>query len=72
MALETNCSTPGVTYDIHIAASLIEIDIYLGQNFDLLEPEAIHLERTIHNALALALTPLFARTEQQKLLPQEN
>lgn len=71
MAIETKCSTPGAMFNTYIHPTSIEIDIVLPRIFDLTEAQAIHLENTIHNALELALTPLFlAHPEQDSTLPK--
>jgi hypothetical protein len=59
MAVKTNCATPGAIFSTHIQPQTIEIVIDLPNSLDLTEAQAIQLEGTIHNALELALAPLF-------------
>jgi len=59
MAVETKCSTPGAMFNTYIHPTSIEIDVVLPRSFNLNEEQAKYLEDTIHNALELALTPLF-------------
>lgn len=59
MAIETKCSTPGAIFETHIRPDSIEIVILMPNDIDLNEVDAIHLEKTIHNAIELALAPIF-------------
>ena len=61
MALKTRCSTPGAIYSTTITDSTIEVKVDLARTFNLSEDEAKQLERNLHNAVELALAPLFAR-----------
>lgn len=66
MAIETKCMTPGTMFGTYITAEGISIEISLPMTVDLksLGREAAeHLENTIHNALELALAPLFVVPE---------
>ena len=59
MALETTCSTPGANYSIHILPYRIEVAVDLPREFYLTDQQSARLERTIHNAMEMVLTPLF-------------
>jgi hypothetical protein len=69
MAQETNCLTTGARFSTKITSSrgLIELEIDgLPRGFAQSEEEAIQLERNLHNAIELALAPMFVREELLK------
>jgi hypothetical protein len=47
-------------FTTHIQPASVTITVALPMSLDLSEVDAIHLESTIHNALELALAPLFS------------
>lgn len=67
MAVETACQTPGTLYDTRIEGRRISVAITLPANVP--PPAAASLEATIHNALELALAPLFAAVCECRAAP---
>jgi len=61
MAQETPCQTPGATYHILIEDQAITVGVDLPQPLSLSEDQARLLEANLHNAVELALAPLFAQ-----------
>ena len=61
MALQTKCMTPGTNITTKITPTTIEIKVVLPFILSLNKDEAKLLEYTIHNALELALAPLFVQ-----------
>jgi hypothetical protein len=59
MAIATRCSTPGATYSTTISGDTVMMVVHLPRELDLTEKEAGHLEDTLHNALEMALAPVF-------------
>jgi hypothetical protein len=63
MAVETPCQTPGATYHVGIAGREITVWVELPEGLDLTEQHAAVLDANLHNAVELALAPLWARVE---------
>lgn len=61
MAQRTDCATPGAIFTIHIGTRRVSIDVALPMDAALTLTEAVQLERNLHNAVELALAPLFLR-----------
>ena len=59
MAQETDCSTPGAIFSTHIDPKTIVLEVDLPFTLVLTEAQAVQLERNLHNAVELALAPLF-------------
>lgn len=65
MALMTPCTTPGAHFDTHITPTTIELLVGLPFVLSLTGEEAATLEYTIHNAMELALAPLFVQDKHK-------
>lgn len=59
MARETPCKTPGATFKITIGTKGIEVVVLYPMEIDMTVEEAIDLENTLHNAVEMALAPVF-------------
>lgn len=66
MALKTVCSTPGAIYSIHINPTSVEVKVNLPMCPNLTEAQASQLEDTIHNAMEMALTPIFIQDKLER------
>lgn len=60
MAVPTRCQTPDAVFRIAISDRAISAAVELAFRLNLTEDAAALLEANIHNALELALAPLFS------------
>jgi hypothetical protein len=60
MAVEIPCQTPGARYHVGITAREISVRVEVPVDLDLTDDEAAVLDATVHNAMELALAPLWA------------
>jgi hypothetical protein len=60
MALKTRCQTPEAMFTIAISRTAVSVRAELPFGIDLTESQAELLEANLHNAVELALAPLFA------------
>jgi hypothetical protein len=59
MAYEAKCKTPGATYRTAIDPFFIGVEVVLPRPLYLTAEEAEQLELNLHNAVELALAPVY-------------
>lgn len=67
MAKETPCQTPGVVYGTQVYQHCIDIHVSLPRPLSLSAEQEKVLAVTIHNALEMALAPLFVGRPSDEL-----
>lgn len=60
MAVTTDCQTPDAVFSTRISSGGVEIKVTFPHDVELDEHQAEQLEGNLHNAVELALAPLFA------------
>lgn len=61
MATETPCQTPGARYHTSVSTRGVTVNVEFGTWFYIDEARAKLLEDTLHNAVELALAPLYVK-----------
>lgn len=59
----TPCQTPGAQFHIGVSSAAISVRVEFGRLMDISRADAILLEANLHNAVELALAPLWARSQ---------